>query len=129
MGTPLAPRRREAGTGPHVAIARVLPDLPLDKVFDYLIPAHLAADVRVGTMVRVALHGRRIGGWVVGLADEPSTDRPLQPLAKVTGWGPPADVVALAKWAAWRWAGRPAQLLGTASPPRSVRSAPRTFGC
>jgi len=61
---------------------------------------------------------------VVGLADSASTDRPLQPLAKVTGWGPPADVVALARWAAWRWAGRPAQLLGTASPPRAVRGLP-----
>jgi primosomal protein N' (replication factor Y) len=78
----------------------------------------------VGTIVRVPLHGRRVGGWVVGLADEAATDRPLQPLAKVTGWGPPADVVALARWAAWRWAGRPAQLLGTASPPRAVRGLP-----
>lgn len=127
MGTPLAPRRREAGSRARVAavqIARVLPDLPVDKVFDYLIPDHLAAEVRVGTMVRVALQGRRIGGWVVGLADEASTDRPLQPLAKVTGWGPPADVVGLARWAAWRWAGRPAQLLGTASPPHAVRALP-----
>jgi primosomal protein N' (replication factor Y) len=75
-------------------------------------------------MVRVPLQGRRVGGWVVGLADEPATERPLQPLARVTGWGPPADLVALARWAAWRWAGRPAQLLGTASPPRAVRSLP-----
>ena len=132
MGTPLAPRRREAGPRPHLiaprgqglGIARVLPDLPLDKVFDYLIPDHLASDVRVGTMVRVPLQGRRIGGWVVGMAGEAATDRPLQPLAKVTGWGPPADIVALARWAAWRWAGRPAQLMGTASPPRAVRALP-----
>jgi len=102
----------------------VLPDLPLDKVFDYSIPANLAADVRVGTMVRVSLQGRRIGGWVVGLAGEAGTDRPLQPLAMVTGWGPPADVVALARWAAWRWAGRAAQMLVTASPPRVVRGLP-----
>ncbi|HEX2047256.1 MAG TPA: hypothetical protein VHF27_05795 [Acidimicrobiales bacterium] len=122
MGTPLAPGGREAGSRPRVA--RVLPDLPLDKVFDYLIPGHLAGQVRVGTMVRVPLHGRRVGGWVVALADEPATDRPLQLLAKVTGWGPPPDLVELARWAAWRWAGRPAQLLGTASPPRAVRRLP-----
>ncbi len=124
MGTPLSPRGREAGARPVARIARVLPDLPLDKVFDYLIPEHLAGEVRVGTMVRVSLHGRRIGGWVVALAGEAATDRALQPLAKVTGWGPPADVISLARWAAWRWAGRPAQLLGTASPPRAVRSRP-----
>jgi primosomal protein N' (replication factor Y) len=75
-------------------------------------------------MVRVSLQGRRIGGWVVGLADAAATDRPLQPLAKVTGWGPSAEVLALARWAAWRWAGRPAQLLGTASPLHAVRALP-----
>jgi len=123
VGTPLAPRGREAG--PRARIAKVLPDLPLDKVFDYLIPDHLASDIRVGTMVRVPLQGRRVGGWVVGLAGEAATDRPLQPVAKVTGWGPPPDIVSLARWAAWRWAGRPAQLLGTASPPRAVRALPR----
>ena len=77
-------------------------------------------------MVRGPLHGRRIGGWVVGLVGEATTDRPLQPLAKVTGWGPPADVISLARWAAWRWAGRPAQLLGTASPLRAVRALPES---
>ena len=122
MGTPLSPRGREAGARPLVA--RVLPDHPVGKVFDYSIPDHLVPAVRVGTMVRVPLHGRRVGGWVVGLAGEAATDRPLQPLAKVTGWGPPADVIALARWAAWRWAGRTAQLLGTASPLRAVRALP-----
>ncbi len=122
MGTPLASRGREAGSRPDVA--RVLPDLPLDKVFDYLIPEHLAPHVRVGTLVRVPLQGRRVGGWVVALAGEAATDRPLQPLAKVTGWGPPAELISLARWAAWRWAGRPAQLLGTASPLRAVRALP-----
>ena len=92
MGTPLAPRRREAGTQPVVVagrrVARVLPDLPLDKVFDYLIPDHLAPEVRIGTMVRVSLNGRRIGGWVVGLAEAPGTDRPVQPLAKLPAGAP-----------------------------------------
>ena len=100
MGTPLAPGRREAGPRP---VAARQPRMhgssrtcPLDKVFDYLIPEHLAPEVRVGTMVRVALQGRRIGG-MGGRAGRarPATDRPLRPLAKVTGWGPPADLVAL----------------------------------
>lgn len=75
-------------------------------------------------MVRVPLHGRRVGGWVVGLSDVAGTDRPLRPLAKVTGWGPSPEVLELAGWAAWRWAGRRAQLLGTASPLRAVRGLP-----
>jgi len=46
-------------------IARVLPDVTgLDKSFDYLIPDALDERVRVGTIVRVELHGRRIGGWI-----------------------------------------------------------------
>jgi len=94
------------------------------KTFDYLVPPAMAHDVRVGTLVRVPLAGRRIGGWVVALADEAATDRPLQPLAKVTGWGPAPDLVDLAGWAAWRWAGRISAFLRSASPPGAVRGLP-----
>ncbi|MGH9181729.1 MAG: hypothetical protein ACRDY5_08445, partial [Acidimicrobiales bacterium] len=96
------------------------------KAFDYLVPPEMAADVRVGTLVRIPLHGRRVGGWVVDLPDRPGTDRELQPVTRVSGWGPPAEVVELARWAAWRWAGRLSALLGTASPPRAVRRLPPT---
>ena len=111
-------------------IARVAPDVAgIAKTFDYLVPPAMEPDVRVGTMVRVALSGRRIGGWVVELADEAATaalksGRPLSPLAKVTGWGPPADLVDLSEWAAWRWAGRRSAFLKTASPPGAVRGLP-----
>ena len=55
---------------PAPLIARVLPDVSgLHKTFDYLVPPELADRVRVGTVVRVPLHGRRVGGWVVGLGD------------------------------------------------------------
>jgi len=111
-------------------IARVAPDVAgIAKTFDYVVPPELADQVRVGTLVRVPLGGRRIGGWVVELAGEATPDalqsgRPLQPLAKVTGWGPPADLVDLAGWAAWRWAGRRTAFLKTASPPGAVRALP-----
>src|SRR5687768_11573614 len=82
------------------------------------------AEVRVGTLVRIVLHGRRVGGWVVREGSAAPEGRALRPLAKVTGWGPPADLVDLASWAAWRWAGRRASLLGTASPPHAVRGLP-----
>ena len=75
-------------------------------------------------MVRVPLGGRRVGGWVVGLSSEAATDRPLRPLAKVTGRGPSPDLVDLASWAAWRWAGRRSAFLKTASPPRAVAGLP-----
>ena len=107
-------------------IARVLPDVAaLERVFDYLVPEPLRDQVRVGTIVRIDLHGRRVGGWVVDVADAPATDRSLKPLAKVTGWGPAPELVELSSWAAWRWAGRRSAFLRAASPPVAVRSLTR----
>ena len=49
-----------------MTVARVLPDVTgLDKEFDYLVPEELIDAVTAGVMVRVELHGRRVGGWVV----------------------------------------------------------------
>lgn len=105
-------------------VARVLPDTSgPDKAFDYVVPPELVASVCVGTRVRVVLARRRVGGWVMSLG-EPSTDRALAPLAAVSGLGPTRDVIELAAWAAWRWAGRTAAFLATASPPRVVRATP-----
>jgi primosomal protein N' (replication factor Y) (superfamily II helicase) len=106
-------------------VVRVLPDQPaIAKAFDYRVDDRWIDDIRVGTMVRVALHGRRVGGWVVEVGVDPPPGVTLAPIAKVTGWGPSADLVDLAQWAAWRWAGRPAQLLRTASPDTAVRRLP-----
>lgn len=110
-------------------VATVLPDLTgLDKRFDYRIPDDLSARVRVGTIVRVDLHGRRIGGWVTAISDT-SPDRPiesLKPIAKVTGQGPAAELFSLAEWAAVRWASRRIRpFLVAASPPRAVADLPR----
>jgi primosomal protein N' (replication factor Y) len=107
----------------------VLPDVPaIDKTFDYLVPDAVGDRVQVGDVVRIDLHGRRVGGWVVAVDVEPPQGRALRPLAKRSGLGPPADLIELAGWAAWRWAGRAASILRTASPPRVVArlpSAPR----
>jgi primosomal protein N' (replication factor Y) len=80
--------------------------------------------VRVGDRVRVVLHGRRVGGWVVGTDVEPPPGVALRPLAKWSGRGPTPELIELAEWAAWRWAGRPASLLRTASPERVVLRLP-----
>lgn len=108
---------------------RVLTDVvALDREFDYEVPAAWHRDGRaarlvVGTMVRVTLHNRRVGGWVTAL--DPAGEPPdLLPLAKLVGAGPPAEVLDLAGWAAKRWAGRRATFYGTASPPRVVESVP-----
>jgi primosomal protein N' (replication factor Y) (superfamily II helicase) len=111
-----------AATTPAITTATVVPDVTgLDKTFDYLVPDSMLGVVRVGSMVRVPLHGRRVGGWVVRVGsptDDVAPER-LVPIAKWSGHGPPAAVVELATWAAHRWgAGRLRPLLASASPPR-----------
>ena len=96
----------------------------LGRTFDYLVPARWDGEVRTGTRVRIALHGRRVGGWVVADRSVPPPGVDLRPLAGLSGWGPPAGVIDLARWAAWRWAGPVAAFLRTASPDRNVASVP-----
>jgi primosomal protein N' (replication factor Y) len=107
------------------SVVRVLPDVPaIDRSFDYLVPESLGGQVRVGTMVRVPLSGRRVAGWVVQVDVEPDPGMRLAEVIKVVGEGPPPEVVDLCRWAAWRWAGRLATMLRLASPDRSVARVP-----
>ena len=109
-------------------VVRVLPDVAaIGKVFDYSVPSAMAgADlVQVGTEVRVELHGRRVGAWVVAADVEQVPGVVLRPIAKVRGLGPPSEVVELCHWVAWRWGGRSAQVLRFATPPHPVRALPR----
>jgi primosomal protein N' (replication factor Y) len=96
----------------------------IDKQFDYLVPQSLLADVHVGAAVRIPLSGRRVGGWVTEIGVEPAAGRALRPIAKVSGLGPSPELIDLARWAAWRWAGRPAAFLRTAAAPGVVRHLP-----
>jgi len=109
-----------------VTVARVLPNVTgLDKEFDYVTPESIG-EVQIGDLVRVDLHGRRIGGWVLAL--DPRGALPvdeLKPIAKLTGRGPSADAIELAGWAAIRWAGRRRHFLHAASPDRAVLRIPR----
>ncbi|MGH9112259.1 MAG: primosomal protein N', partial [Acidimicrobiales bacterium] len=102
-----------------MTVVRVLPDEPaINKTFDYLVPDAVGDQVRVGDRVRIALQGRRVGGWVVATGVDPPVGVVLRPIAKWSGRGPTPELIGLADWAAWRWAGRPASLLRTASPER-----------
>ncbi len=99
----------------------------IHRWFDYSVPASLDSEVRVGSRVRIELHGRRVGAWVVedGVTAPPGVA--VKPLSGSSGEGPPPPVVALAEWAAWRWSGPLSSFLGTASPPRVVRSGRGPF--
>jgi primosomal protein N' (replication factor Y) (superfamily II helicase) len=119
---------------PGARVVRVLPvAAAIDKEFDYLVADGQAASIRVGTLVRVDLAGRRVAAWVVDTwavggehvaAQTHESERALRPLALVTGWGPEPALVDLAVWAAWRWAGRRSSLLNTASADARVRTLP-----
>lgn len=118
-------REPSDGASPGLVV-RVMPDVVrLDKTFDYAVPeawqaGGRAGRLQVGSMVRITLGGRRLRGWVTEMGVDATADVELQPLAQLSGMGPPADVVSLAGWAAWRWAGRTVHLLRAASPPRIV---------
>ena len=122
------PRVPQGCRGPGLTsrVARVLPDVPaIDRVFDYLVPDELSASLRVGTIVRVPLHGRRVRGWVLALDVEPGAPlERLLPIRAVVSAGPPAEVVDLALGAARRWAGPRAAFLRAASPPNNVAVGP-----
>lgn len=105
---------------------RVLVDVTgIRKEFDYLVGDADRVRVRVGTEVRVRLGARRVRGWVVecDVAAPPGVE--LQPILGVRGVGPSAEVIDLARWAARRWAGHPAQLLRVASAPTVVHGVGR----
>ena len=120
---------------PGRVVARVVPDVTgLDKHFDYLVPESLVGRVQVGSLVRVMLHGRRVGGWVVevrplavgGQASRPDDPAGVDParlveIAKFSSVGPSAPLVELASWAATRWGvARVRPFLGAASPATMV---------
>ena len=130
MGTH-RPRRgtEEGGGGPGLTrsrVVRVQPDVPaIHRAFDYLLPDGLLRDdliVSVGSIVRVPLHGRRVRGWVVDPDVAVPEAASLRDVLGVVSAGPPADVVDLCRWAAWRWAGPLATFLRAASPPNVVRA-------
>lgn len=112
----------QAGAGPvDAVVVRVVPDVAgIDKRFDYLAPA----DTPVGALVRITLNGRRVGAWVVARDVLPPAGVALKPVNKLSSLGPSAEVIDVAEWAAWRWAGRVTSLLRSASPAVSVRGLP-----
>ena len=108
---------------------RVLPDVVgIDRAFDYVVPTSWEADGRaervvVGSMVRIPLAGRRVDGWVTAIEVEPESGVRLVELVKLRGMGPSPELLDLAGWAAWRWAGRRVAFLRAASPERMVAAA------
>ena len=129
-----APPPHKTATNQHderpAYVVSVLPDvITLNRTFNYFVSADWFEDGRaeqlaVGSIVRIELGGRQVQGWVTEFGVEPPAGVPLMPLKHLVGIGPPADIVELAGWAAWRWAGSKVSLMRTASPGRIIRSLP-----
>ena len=82
-------------------IARVTLEIALRKEFDYLIPPELAAQVEVGSRVKVPFGPRQVMGCVTALV-EASLHPNLRPILKVVGRQAlvTPKVLALARWIA-----------------------------
>ncbi len=106
-------------------VVGVLPDVPaIDRLLDYRVPARLAGQIVIGSVVRVPLQGRRVRGWVCELGARPSHGATLREITKFSGFGPDADLLDLAGWAAHRWAGRLLNFVRAATPDRAVLGLP-----
>ena len=94
------------------------------KPFDYSVPAGWSEKVHLGSRVRAPFHGRTVRGWVVEEDVGTPAGVSVLPLKSWLGWGPPPALIALADWAAWRWAGPASFFLRIASPATIVRALP-----
>jgi len=104
-------------------VARVLVDVPLahlDRDFDYLVPASMAAEAVPGCRVKVRFAGQEVAGFVLARLAESSHSGTLRPLRRVVSSEPvltPA-VADLVGEVAARYAGTRADVLRLAVPPR-----------
>jgi primosomal protein N' (replication factor Y) len=94
-----------------------VPSFSVDAGFWYSIPAHLEADLKVGSIVRVPLGGRRVRGYVV----DRKQDHPgkLKDVLAISGDAPvfDTDLLKTLRWAANHYVSPVSVLLDKASPP------------
>lgn len=77
--------------------------------------------IDVGTIVRVNLAGRKVRAWVVADEVEVPEGVELKPIEEVVSVALDGDLMGLAKFASWRYAGRIRPFLIAGSPKRIVR--------
>jgi primosomal protein N' (replication factor Y) len=107
-------------------VARVCVDVALphlDRPFDYLVSETDAAAAQPGTRVRVRFAGQLIDGWLLERVAESDHQGTLAYLARVVSPEPvlSAEMLALARAVAARYAGSLGDVLRLAVPPRHAR--------
>jgi primosomal protein N' (replication factor Y) len=118
--------RPPAAVTTELPVARVAVDLQLthlDRPFDYLVPESMADDAVPGARVKVRFSGREVGGFVLDRLAGSEHVGTLAQLRRVVSPEPvlSAEVAALARTVADRFAGTLADVLRLAVPPRHAR--------
>ncbi|MGA9715058.1 MAG: primosomal protein N', partial [Aeromicrobium sp.] len=111
----------------ELPVARVAVDTGLahlDRYFDYLVPADLDEQAVVGCRVKVRFSGQLVDGFVVERVEASAHGGRLAFLAKIVSPEPvlTAEVLALARDVADRYAGTLGDVLRLAIPPRHARA-------
>jgi len=108
-------------------VARVVPELHLDKAFDYAVPAPFQSTIALGSKVRIPFGSREINGYVVDLLPE-STFAQLKPILDLVGPQPliPSTLIQLAQWMS-EYYGAPLALALKNILPESLRRADASF--
>ncbi|MCU1363371.1 MAG: hypothetical protein JWM55_1199 [Acidimicrobiaceae bacterium] len=100
---------------------RIITDVAaVDRPFDYALDDSSARSA-VGDRVRVDFNHRSVRGWVI---DEADFSTELKTVKKWLGFGPPASMLDLLKWASERWYGSWSRFLLSASASRLVHDLP-----
>ena len=101
-------------------IVRVVPNVSgVNKTFDYLVPESLK-NVKVGSIVRVELQGRRVDAWVISEVVRPGLIK-FKDVISLLSEGPSEEVVQLSQWAAQRFCGPVRAVLSSASPSLRIK--------
>jgi primosomal protein N' (replication factor Y) len=91
----------------------------VNKTFDYLVPESLK-NVKVGSIVRVELQGRRVDAWVIDEVVRSGLIK-FKDVISLLSEGPSEEVVQLSQWAARRFCGPLRAVLSSASPSLRVK--------
>ena len=107
--------------------ARIVPELSLDRAFDYSIPDFLVGQVKVGSKVKVPFGNRTLVGFVLELRDRAEVEK-TKPILEVMGEGPylPAALLEMAQWMKHYYCASLGSVMMTLMP-KSVRHADAKF--
>ena len=115
--------RTAAAELPVARVALMVALAHLDRDFDYLVDAEQSADARPGVRVRVRFAGRLVDGFVLERVEASAHEGRLGWLEKVVSPEPvlTAEIAALARAVASRYAGTRSDVLRLAIPARHAR--------